>query len=421
VVNIPLTHPPQELEGFLIAGFDAPDTPRQKVYPESLHDELRETYGAAVLETPPPETAKSDPAAFFAGYAAHDRLQTQATIDLVKRHGLGVVAINLMLNDHLSHFMADFSYVQRGLEVSDENIGRLRQAFPEASLIVISDHGSARTRATFLMFDWLLREGLIRLDIRKDRARRLGFALGKLLRQRWALTGYPEKVLRHLLRPLLARLPVAAQEYLIARIVQDDDFYWPWEAIDREASEVIMCSPAIGGFYLNGKPGLREELSSRLANLADNDGRPIVSRLLPREEAYKDGLSGLAPDIMSVSEFNLRTSSALRRKPSLIIDNRLAAFYGNHTPEGIYVLAGDEFHDGFRQPLHIWDIPAMILRLAGLAIPADFEATLPGGVLRRPLERETTPAEPEDQGAEDRLSAEDLAAVQERLKGLGYM
>lgn len=422
VVNIPLTHPPEPLKGFLIAGFDAPATPRQKVYPEGLHAALRRRYGPRVFETPPPETARSDPERFFAGYAEHDRLQTAATIELANRHGLGVVAINLMFNDHLSHLMADFSYVERGLEVSDENIGRLRQAFPEASLIVMSDHGSGRTRATFLIFDWLLREGLIRLDARRAAVRRLNSALGCAFRKRLGICGLPEKLLRRSLLPLASCLPRAAQEALIRRLARQNDFYWPWELLDPATSPVTMCSPATGGFYLNGEPGLREELARRLAGLADDEGRPIFSRIARREETYAaNGLTERAPQLLASSDLNIYTNARLRPEGPLTIANEAVAYYGNHTPEGIYVLAGGGFAGGFREPLHIWDVPAMILALAGLAVPADYETTLPEGVLRRPLVRETAAAPAESAAPEAPLSPEDLAAVQERLKGLGYM
>jgi predicted AlkP superfamily phosphohydrolase/phosphomutase len=425
IVNIPLTHPPQSLEGFLIAGFDAPGSPAQKVYPRDLFDELRASYGPAVLEAPGSELARSDPVAFFEQYALHDRLQTQALIDLAGRLGLGMVAINLMFNDHLSHMMADFSFVERGLEVTDENIGRLRAAFPEANFIVMSDHGSYRTRGTFLLFDWLLRQGLIRLDPRRATATRVNAALRSCLRKRWGLAGYLEKGLRHALKLLLSLLPEAGQEAVVERLSGKDDFYWPWEVIDCAHSPVTMCSPAIGGFYLGGQSGRSVDvpaLARLLEGLKDDQGRAIFSKVAAREKLYANGLSRLAPELQASSQLNLYTSARLRRDGPLTVDNRTISYYGNHTPEGVYVLSGPGFNRGVRGQLNIWDVPAMILRLAGLAIPADFEATLPEGVLRQPLEREEAglAAEAGAGGAAPPTAAE-MGDIKERLKGLGYM
>jgi len=424
VVNIPLSHPPEPMEGFLISGFDAPPTPKQKVYPESLHAELRATYGAAVLEAPGAAQAQRDPEGFFAAYKEHDRLQTRAAIDLANKLGLKTIAINLMFNDHLSHLMADFSYVQRGLEVSDANIGRFCRAFPEASVMVISDHGSSRTRGTFLLFDWLLREGLIKLDPRRAAARRLNTALGAMLKKRWGMRGLAEKGLRHSLLSLLSLLPVGLQEAMIERVATGEDFYWPWSVIDRAASAVAMCSPAIGGFYLKTQGGHNieaAELARRLAELQDSTGAAVFSEINRREQVYGNGLSPLAPQLMGSSALNLYTSARIKQSGPLTVNNAAVAYYGNHTPEGIYILWGAEFAEGWREPLHIWDVPAMVLRLHGLPIPADYERTLPEGVLLRPLEHEAGGTEAEAREGGGKMSAEDMAAVTERLKSLGYM
>ena len=49
-MNVPMTYPPEPINGFLISGMDTPDENCEFTYPSSLRDELKEAVGGLQID-----------------------------------------------------------------------------------------------------------------------------------------------------------------------------------------------------------------------------------------------------------------------------------------------------------------------------------------------------------------------------------
>jgi predicted AlkP superfamily phosphohydrolase/phosphomutase len=169
----------------------------------------------------------------------------------------------------------------------------------------------------------------------------------------------------------------------------------------------------------------RDRLTRSLMAATDPEtGRPIVRRVLDRDEAFPGLAVDDAPDLTLVLEDPgflsvLRADEPLklRRSP-----------YGTHHPDGIFIAHGLGVEAGVElPPLSILSVAPTILHALGLGVPPDMEAD---PVLRaftgfRLAPREPASAAPvhshrapQDGAA---LDSEAEAQIIERLKLLGYL
>ncbi|MBK7202399.1 hypothetical protein [Candidatus Amarolinea dominans] len=173
---------------------------------------------------------------------------------------------------------------------------------------------------------------------------------------------------------------------------------------------------------------VREEIMARLRLLTDpSTGEAVVDEIYPREELYRGPYLEDAPDIVFLPkrleyfgfgeyEFGShRVIEAMRRGIS-----------GTHRMNGIFAALGEPVQPGVEiSGASLADLAPTILHLLGQPIPAAMDGRVLIQALRGPLAAQTpqvvdTPAPVSTTGAFT-LSAEDEAAISERLRGLGYV
>jgi predicted AlkP superfamily phosphohydrolase/phosphomutase len=170
----------------------------------------------------------------------------------------------------------------------------------------------------------------------------------------------------------------------------------------------------------------RDALVRDLRALTDDEGRPIIADVLPRETAFAGTQMERAPDLTLVLRDRgfvsvLRSERVLRPRPEVV---------GTHRPEGVFLARGPGLRAGVRlEPLRIEDITPLLLYSLDLPIPEDLdgrlaeEAVAPellrlrpglhGAPTETPKSFFAARASEVDHGAE--------AAVIERLQALGYL
>ncbi len=441
IMNIPTTYPPDKVNGFFISGYDSPEKSEDMVYPKYLYKELLQKYGEGIFNLPTfdflsiGETEK-----FINLYAQHDEKQTLAAIELAKKYDVSNLIINYMMNDHFNHRMKNYTDVEKGLEIIDKNIGLFIEEFPSASFILLSDHGSMRTRGAFLITEWLIKKRLLQFKYRSHKVRRLKVAFNHFL-TRLNLQGKSKKYIKNAIVMPLQFFPKCICNKLINSITNEKSvLYWPWDDIDFSKSLVALCSPAIGGFYLssskNGLPGLlnsqeyhnvRETLKTNLNQIINQDmGLPLAIRIYNREEVYGHSIRQ-APDFTFYSLFSINTRARLKcdDENGYFVKNDQVNYYGNHTEEGIYIFSGSSFSNKFNSTLCIWDIPAIILHLNSIPIPTDLDGEISEQIFsekyikEKPISYQKVLDElPQETSL---LSDDETEAVKSHLKDLGYM
>src|SRR5262249_28068289 len=115
----------------------------------------------------------------------------------------------------------------------------------------------------------------------------------------------------------------------------------------------------------------RDKLMASLLAFRDpSDGRPVVTRVRTREEAYPGAEMHLAPDrLLTLRDAGF--GSILNADPPL---KRRAEVVGTHRPAGVFVANGPGIRAGISvPPLSILDIAPILLHSLGLPIPEDLE------------------------------------------------
>jgi len=466
VINVPMTYPARPLNGFIIAGLDAPseESPRFTC-PAGLYQEIREKVGRYQIDTN------------ILGYARRGRYDqalkaTQEVIAiraatasyLMAEYPWDLFVVVFTALDRVQHTFWHFmdpthpghdprqaarygDAIYRCYAQLDAVVGDLvAQAGPGADVIVVSDHGFGFNQKGYhFLGPWLTSLGLFYPVEGKGANGKARQLLTTALRETAAVgDGLVSKRLR---RKLMALLP-GGRAGLVKELHQ---VHCDWS---RTKAYVDYIHPGIW-VNLRGRepqgivaPGreyeaLRNELIERLLDCRDLDaGKPIVRAVKRREEVYSGPYLHKGPDL--VIEWNYEVViSGLRyhdgtgrevivREEADIVERRQVS--GDHRPEGIFIASGPHIKTGQEiSGARIMDIAPTVLKLMGVPIPAYMDGRALTEALR-PDSLEVVTARIDETASTGEMSQrmeasteslqfsdEEAAMVEERLRGLGYI
>ncbi|HEY2154992.1 MAG TPA: alkaline phosphatase family protein [Isosphaeraceae bacterium] len=271
-------------------------------------------------------------------------------------------------------------------------------AGPEATVVLASDHGFGPTSDIFYVNTWLEQEGYLT----------------------WS-------------GGLGAEPSDAANKFGIGKIARH-----VFE-IDWERTAAYAATPSSQGIHIVrrraefGDPdSVRDELAEALRRLRHPEtGRPVISEIWTREEAFPGPFAPMGPDLTIMLEGNgivsiLRSDSPFGRRPEPT---------GTHCPEGIFLARGPALRRGASlDDLSIVDVAPLLLHCLGVSIPDDFDGRLPASAFdpaelsRRPPRYSAARSDvehaadaPEKSAADLVYDADEEAIVLKRLQALGYL
>lgn len=443
LVNVPFTHPPTPLDGFMVCGFGTPESAADITYPAEAIGHIRSQFGNYSPRGRLKDLRKTTSLAeLLAGEREHQAQQAKIAAGLAHEYQVDVLVINLMLLDHVNHYATEYSQIEAAICQTDADIDYLIRNFEPDHVLLFSDHGSRRVRGEFLLHQWLVDGGYLARQPRRPAAQ--ATALQNVL-ARPGESGWLAKVNRRLLRVALPLVPG-----LWSNVEQRVPFarqYVEWDgALDYGRSQLFPGSTYSGNIYLNltgrepngviaaeAKAALLVELAEKLSQISDpENGRPIFSGVYTADQLYHGPAAAHAPDLILDgydTPWNAKgTFPGLINRPA--INRYFLAERGDtgwHSKEGIFVFAGPAFGRGpAGRQRHVMDLPATLLYLYGLPIPEDYDGTvmvetLASGVLDgRPITYQ--PGDPATVAAVDYSYSEDESAeVLEHLRSLGYV
>ncbi len=172
----------------------------------------------------------------------------------------------------------------------------------------------------------------------------------------------------------------------------------------------------------------RKELMEKLLAVRDPEtGKPVVKRILTREEAYPGTNNEQAPDLLLAMD-DCSFLSIFNKSPVIY---KRPEVEGTHYPEGVFMARGPGISKGASlSRLSIIDVAPALLHSLGLKIPSDFEGGVPtgafdasflkshpptGGEPTRPVETFTT------QGEKSKADKAEEDHIYKQMKALGYM
>ncbi len=468
VVNVPVTYPPERINGFMISGMDAPGVDSNFTYPPTLHSEIRRTIGDYSLEA----GLWSYISKGEIGLAIQKQHETidrrfEVTKYLMKRYPWDLFISVFTATDRVQHAFWKFTdpahplfrpeeaerYGNPILEVyqkMDHIIGYLLRNLDEkTSFLIMSDHGAgACSNKTIYLNNWLCNKNLLTYkDFHPQRS------LGPFQHLK---TLFYTRLLGRVLRDLWKALPREKRDAIIRRVphmhsTMASQFFFSridmnlTKAYAEESKNFIWVN--LQGRDPRGtvRPGLEyEQIRDYIINELTNergseDNQPVVDKVYRREDLYFGENLHKAPDlVVTFKKGGYVPRPSYTVDPSVVLTtiprDRLEKLESNtrenarHLPNGILLMKGKGIKRGQRiEGAHIMDLAPTILYLIGLLVPTDMD----GKVLEAAFDEEFLMDNPINRGGPElptgpsekyaAYSPQEEEAIRERLGDLGYL
>jgi len=394
VMNLPMTYPPFEVDGWMVAG--GPGSEQEDyTHPTSLEAELEER--GYHLHPEVPVTSNEDQEAAEALVDLIDE-RFEVFRDLLEDRPVDVAHLTIFYVNVLQHFFWRDDVTKEAWTVIDEHIGEIREAYPDATLYLMSDHGCTDIDTMFYANSWLEQEGYLttqtgtsetfsKLGINKKRVSKLAHRLG--------------------VHGLVTKL---TPDFVKESVPEDEEGFkreQKLEKVDWDESAAIASGQGL--VYLINE-SRRDELIADLESL-ERDGSPIASDVYTQGEAYKGEYVNEAPDVIFDQRDGVHTSGAIGDN---LVFSGAGKWKAENVRTGLFLAAGhDSEGESLDSDLSITDVAPTILHHLGVAVPSDMDGTpqLAGA-------SEVESREPIPFTSIDSIATDD---VTERLEDLGYL
>ncbi len=456
VLNIPMTYPPQKINGAMICGFLSSAKDRDYTYPPQLLDEIENKFGPYYLLGKTVDVA-----------TLHNEKYIEALIDdcrkmsaykfevaryLVNKDDYDIVVFHEWGTDRIQHWLwhildpshpkhekrLEEKYRQKIIDYYrfvDEQIGTMIDAAGSGfTVCIMSDHGFCPVERSIDLNVWLLQEGYI--AIKKSVSSQLRYALWKSGLTYERLSALFGKLIKWGFKPKAVELREMLSLFRMGRwnpLLSLNDVDW-------NKTKAYAKTSALGQIIINLKgrephgivaPGqeynlLQGEIVEKLENLYDpRDGRRIKGIVHTREKVYKGPFSTRAPDIFYLPQSDRFQAGNIIGFGSNTPFVSFTGFFASHSMNGIFMIKGKDIKKG--APITdaaITDLAPTILYLMGLKIPDDMDGRVLKEVFtdtflkNNPIEY-YTPSDVKEKITGKPVSKEE-DEIKQRLKNLGY-
>jgi predicted AlkP superfamily phosphohydrolase/phosphomutase len=463
VLGVPITYPPEKVNGIMISGIDTPATggiaDATAFHPPELHHEIATKLGGYLISPNLKAFADHQCEAMVEAALRTVERKMDTALYLLAKEPWDCFMITIGETDGITHRL--WKYHDKLSPLSDEHSSQYQGPDPilsiyqrvdqyigklcamesdNSSIMLMSDHGHGGngSKAIFLN-SWLEEHGLLRFKTNAngrilpslvDAAKNIGIkavpsSLKKMIFRKTQLANKIESSVR------FARI-----DWRHSQSYSEETPYYPSIWINMRGREP-------DGIVMPGKEyeEIRDEIIDALGKWSDPEtGQRLVSRVHKREAVYCGPCVGELPDL--ILEWNLdqgysylfkhspgdkRRRTAIRRlrRPELN-----SAKSGDHRDDGIFVMTGKDIQPRRElQGARVVDLAPTILHLLGVPVPTDMDGEVLTEIFdvkylkQHPVcydhEESCTPhlsAEPQQH-----YSIDEEDAIRERLQGLGYI
>ena len=445
IVNVPITYPPPKVNGFVVSGMLTPGLNSEFTYPACLHKQIKEHAGEYVLDVWWESYGIKRIKEFLRQLKYCSSQRAKASLYLMRElQGeffmtvfIGTDRIQHALWEYIFREISDLPFrsekdkeirhlIVNYYEMLDGLIGQLVRAWgKDSNFIVMSDHGFGALEKEFYVNTWLEKLGLLRFDWHRIRKQKI---------KRGIVSGLKKLDPLNLRKKLLCRLdrpPARMRAY---------DFL---ESIKWSDTKAYSVSNTEQGIHLNrrnreqhgivdsGKDSeeVIDFIIEQLKQLRDpKTNEKLVSRVHRKEDLYRGRQIAKAPDLVFLLQEGSYPANA-QPKTNVFERANWATGYGTHRTDGVFIACGKDICRGKKvERCHIVDLAPTILNLLGVPIPDDMDGRVLDEIFLQEFRR-TNPAEyitmsgdeAENWGEKEVYSEEEAAAIEEKLRGLGYM
>ena len=346
VMNVPVTYPPQKVNGFLISGFMTPPSATVFTYPEELKQSIPD-YRIGIRRKRRTEDGRADIRELKDELIAKEfheiaDKRTSAAVELMSQWNPDFFMVVFKGTDDMQHlFWGREDILLEYYRKIDNSIDRiLAESGKDSNVLIISDHGfGPATTRLFSTNAWLQQAGLL------PRKRDLK---GSLLRSVYDFAWHLNRRTK-----LTKRLPSRSVATVRKAVRQGLDWK-KTKAYGREITGTAAININLRGREPRGivEPGqeyeeLREEVIRKLLSLKDpQTGEKVMSGVYKNNEIYWGQNLNKVPDIIGIPNPRYNVNSSLFSKS--ILSDRSPSSPGQHfaQPNGILIASGPDIKPG---------------------------------------------------------------------------
>lgn len=443
IINVPLTYPPEKVNGFLIPGMQyAFDVNKGFTYPKDLLSEIEERFGKY-------EVIYGDERSLYTNELDHfvlkwkeiTRKRQEIILYLIEKYNIDFFMPIFYSIDPIQHHFWRFydeshpqydeklakkykNVIPEFYQIIDTYIGQILDKLDKnTTVFIVSDHGAGSHLGGFYVNKWLMKEKLLKVKKRYQ----------PLLWVRWPHMFF--KVLKKFGYPAIAwTIPLFLYNQLKDRVDPREGLKLS-EIIDWKRTKVYSGNYTEQGIYINLKgrevngtveqseyKQLRDYLIEKLLKIVEpKTGEKLVDAVLKKEEVYNGPYLQFAPDLFII----MKDGKILIQK-----DMHNGIFHynphigGTHRVDGIFLARGNLVNGPLKLcNLKIVDLAPTILYLMGIEIPEDMD----GRVLKEIIKDDFLKQHSVDYGVSSRIEdrqgtygEEDAEKIKENLRNLGY-
>lgn len=436
VVNVPVTYPPEPLNGWMISGLLTPNLKSQFTYPDALKFELlTHVQGYQIdidVQRSSPKISDQSAMLHFVQKAQQvTKVRGDAIRWLIEAKNPTVVIAVFEMPDRLQHIVwkdvVDAStgcvktHLQREIlnafTVLDNEIGKLSRLLEKNGVLcIISDHGFGPISQIVFMNDWLEQHGWLQYQADRlkwwNAARFVGSKIKYIL---------PSRILWRARRSL----PI-------------------YQTFDWKHTIAYSGLPTEHGIFINlvGREPMgtvspqdyehvRTNIINTLQQWKDPDtGTTIFPTVHRKEDIYQGPYVFDAPDIVFEIASGYDVSDMRGRNKAVLIEDAEYTGWGKHERDGIFVLQAPGVLSGYKAALnpHLVDILPTLLYLLRIPVPGNLDGEVltslfsPEYLEQYPPEYADPVNSSSDNDPESPLyTPDDALLIEERLRGLGYL
>lgn len=455
VMGVPLTYPPEPVNGMMVSGFDTPvggDADNSICHPKELFSEIDRVAGGYQVSANIANPVESDNMeTAFARIKETLRKKIRTALHFLNKEPWDCFMVLFGESDLISHHFWRYhdsnspfhppnasdickDAVNQIYEDIDGAIGQIIKNMDEnTTLLIMSDHGfGGNSRRAFFLNNWLQQNNLLTFKPQSPLKKIMVTA------KNIGLTYLPHRLKVQLLRK-------------IKGIANTTESVIRFSGIDWEKTQIYSEeTPYYPGLWLNlkgrepsgiiNKPDYEKKVRQVILALKDwhdpETGQPVFRNVYRRNEIYSGDQVFRAPDIIlepnSINGYSYLSRPSRTRPSSITLDtisqSEISASQfqnksGSHRNHGIFYGLGKPFSPGkILDGCGLIDLAPTIFSLMGLPIPKVWE----GDSL---ISKETQKAENLDienldisnPAQKEEYSQEEAAILENRLRSMGYM
>lgn len=448
VINVPITYPPEKVNGFIIPGIQyGIGVDKTFTYPQELLGKLTKLFGEYKVAYGNLSGVYSHELDYYAEqWSEIHELRERVILLLMDEYPWDFFMSVFYSIDAIQHRFWKFFDKNHPLydnalgekygdvipdfyKKIDVSIGKILKKLDDSTtVIVVSDHGAGSEEKAFFLNKWLQDEGFLQLKR----------GIKPLLRFK----------LPHIVYKVARRLGCRGVEWTIPMSLYNilKDLIDPREGlrlshyVDWGKSKAYAANHTEQGLYINLKgrepggvvePGveyekLRDDIIEKLYDVKDPEtGLNLFDKIFKKEEIYSGEYVGHAPDIFFLMDKGVcLAQKGIYHKKLFGVDERSS---GTHQVNGIFIVKGCGVkQDIVLEGCRIIDVAPTVLYLMGLAVPDHMDGkvlvqTLADGFVDGNPVKYYKVAEKGDNGDDGVYSEEESEMIKDSLRDLGYI